>query len=84
MKLENYYSICSDVRVSSVKEKRNTHLFPERERDISVFDHVLYLFPHREEKQHHPVEKKYWPENRYIKHLEECHHKTDDESPNDW
>jgi len=44
---------------------------------------MLYLFPHRKEKQHHPVEEKYWPEYRYIKHLEERHHKSDDESPYD-
>lgn len=44
---------------------------------------MLYLFPHGEDKKHHPVEKKYWPENRYVKDLKERHHKTDDKCPND-
>lgn len=44
---------------------------------------MLNLFPHREEEEHHPVEKKYWPENRYIEDFEERHRKTDHECSND-
>lgn len=69
------------IKVVFEEEKCNKYLFPEREWDVSVFNHMLNLFPHSEEEKHHPVEQKYWPENRYIEYIEERHQKSDHKSP---
>ena len=37
---------------------------------------MCYLSPHSENKECQPIEKQYWPENRYIKCAEECHQKS--------
>lgn len=38
-----------------------------------------YLFPHGHNEEHQPVEKKYWPKDRYIERTEECQYKSDAE-----
>ena len=53
--------------------EEDTHLFPERERDIFVLDHVLDLLLHRHGEEHDPVQQQHGPEHWEVKHGEEGH-----------
>lgn len=55
------------------------YLLPERKWNIFIFDHMKYLPPEHQRAQHDPVEEKYWPKHRNIKHAEECQNKSNAE-----
>ena len=52
------------------------YLFPEREGQVLVLDHVLDLLLHRHREQHDPIQQQHGPEHGQIKHGKEGHGET--------
>lgn len=60
------------VDALKLSKKGLKYLFSQRERDISIFDHVPDLALHGEYKQDDPIQQKNWPKHRHVENTEEC------------
>jgi len=54
---------------------------PKRKGNIAVFDHMLYLSPHRKAEQNDPIDHQNWPEDRDVEEAEPGAHKANGDSP---